>query len=262
LREANCPIDFIGGASMGAIVGAGLALGWSDDELDRRIRKAFVETNPLSDYRLPVVGLVKGHKVDARLKEHFEDHLIEDLHKPFFAVSTNLTQGTFQVHTQGLLRDALRATISLRGILPPVVSDHQVLVDGAVLNNFPVDVMREVHRGRIIGVDVAAAPEGLSADDFINPPGFFGWTMKHGLKTAPPIANLLMRAATVSINPNLHRSITDILIAPELAGVELRDWKKYDATVEEGYESMKQALADVRGPLAQIIQRNVIATAD
>ncbi|MFT3724424.1 MAG: patatin-like phospholipase family protein [Hyphomonadaceae bacterium] len=262
LREANCPIDFIGGASMGAIVGAGLALGWSDDELDSRIRKAFVETNPLSDYRLPVVGLVKGHKVDARLKEHFDDHLIEDLHTPFFAVSTNLTQGSFQVHTQGLLRDALRATISLPGILPPVVSDRQVLVDGAVLNNFPVDVMREVHRGRIIGVDVAAAPEGLSADDFINPPGFFGWTMKHGLKTAPPIANLLMRAATVSINPNQHRSITDILIAPELNGVELRDWKKYDATVEEGYESMKQALADVRGPLAQIIQRNVVATAD
>ncbi len=262
LREANCPIDFIGGASMGAIVGAGLALGWSDDELDRRIRKAFVETNPLSDYRLPVVGLVKGHKVDARLKEHFDDVLIEDLHTPFFAVSTNLTQGSFQVHTQGLLRDALRATISLPGILPPVVSDHQVLVDGAVLNNFPVDVMREVHRGRIIGVDVAAAPEGLSADDFINPPGFFGWTMKHGLKSAPPIANLLMRAATVSINPNQHRSITDILIAPELNGVELRDWKKYDQTVQEGYDSMKQALADVRGPLAQIIQRNVIATAD
>lgn len=262
LREANCPIDFIGGASMGAIVGAGLALGWSDDELDRRIRKAFVETNPLSDYRLPVVGLVKGHKVDARLKEHFDDFLIEDLHTPFFAVSTNLTQGTFQVHTQGLLRDALRATISLPGILPPVVSDRQVLVDGAVLNNFPVDVMREVHRGRIIGVDVAAAPEGLSADDFIDPPGFFGWTIRHGLKNAPPIANLLMRAATVSINPNQHRSITDILIAPELNGVELRDWKKYDATVEEGYESMKQALADVRGPLAQIIQRNVIATAD
>lgn len=262
LREANCPIDFIGGASMGAIVGAGLALGWSDEELDRRIRKAFVETNPLSDYRLPVVGLVKGHKVDARLKEHFDDVLIEDLHTPFFAVSTNLTQGSFQVHTQGLLRDALRATISLPGILPPVVSDHQVLVDGAVLNNFPVDVMREVHRGRIIGVDVAAAPEGLSADDFINPPGFFGWTMKHGLKSAPPIANLLMRAATVSINPNQHRSITDILIAPELNGVELRDWKKYDQTVQEGYDSMKQALADVRGPLAQIIQRNVIATAD
>ena len=261
LHEANCPIDFVGGASMGAIIGASLACGWDDGEIHRRIHKAFVETNPLSDYRLPVVGLVKGHKVDARLKEHFGDRLIEDLPIPFFAVSTNLTQGTFQVHTRGLLRDALRATISLPGILPPVVSAKQVLVDGAVLNNFPVDVMREAHRGRIIGVDVAAAPEGLSADDFVDPPGFFGWTMRHGFKSAPPIANLLMRAATVSINPNQHRNLTDILIVPELQGVELRDWKKYDTTVEGGYLSMKEARADVKGPLAQIIRGNAAASA-
>lgn len=224
--------------------------------MDRRIRKAFVESNPLSDYRLPVVALVKGHKVDARLKEHFGDQLIEELPLPYFAVSTNLTQGTFRIHTQGLLREALRATISLPGILPPVVSDNQVLVDGAVLNNFPVDVMRDVHRGRIIGVDVAQAPEGLSADDFINPPGFFGWTAQHGFRNAPPIANLLMRAATISINPNMHRGLTDLLIAPEMKGIELRDWQDYEAAVEAGYDSMKQALSELKGPLAAIIRGN------
>ncbi len=256
LREAGCPIDFVGGASMGAIIGAGVACGWSDDEIDRRIRKAFVESNPLSDYMLPVVSLVKGHKVDARLKEHFGDVLIEDLELPFFSVSTNLTQGTFRVHTQGLLRDALRATISLPGILPPVVFEKQVLVDGAVLNNFPVDVMRDIHRGRIIGVDVAQAPEGLSAEEFTNPPGFFGWTAANGFRAAPPIANLLMRAATVSINPNAHRGLTDILIAPELTGIELRDWRDYDAAVEAGYNDMKRALAELKGPLAAIIRGN------
>jgi NTE family protein len=256
LREAGCPIDFVGGASMGAIIGAGVACGWDDAEIDRRIRKAFVESNPLSDYRLPVVALVKGHRVDARLKEHFDDLLIEELQLPYFAVSTNLTQGTFRVHTQGLLRDALRATISLPGILPPVVSDNQVLVDGAVLNNFPVDVMRDVHRGRIIGVDVAQAPEGLSADEFINPPGFFGWTAAHGFRAPPPIANLLMRAATVSINPNVHRGLTDLLIIPELQGIELRDWRDYEPAVEAGYQDMKKALTELKGPLAAIIRGN------
>jgi NTE family protein len=261
LREANCPIDFVGGSSMGAIIGAGVACGWPDEEIESRIRKAFVESNPLSDYMLPVVSLVKGHRVDARLKEHFDDLLIEDLPLPYFSVSTNLTQGTFRVHTSGLLRDALRATISLPGILPPVVSENQVLVDGAVLNNFPVDVMRDIHRGRIIGVDVAQAPEGLSAEEFINPPGFFGWTTSHGFKAPPPIANLLMRAATVSINPNAHRGLTDILIAPELEGIELRDWKDYEAAVEAGYKDMKRALSELKGPLAAIIRGNA-ATAD
>jgi NTE family protein len=254
LREAGCPIDFVGGSSMGAIIGAGVALGWNDEEIDYRIRKAFVESNPLSDYRLPVVALVKGHKVDARLREHFGDILIEDMKLPFFAVSTNLTQGTFRVHTEGLLREALRATIALPGILPPIVSDNQVLVDGAVLNNFPVDVMRDMHRGRIIGIDVAESPEGLSAEEFVNPPGFMGWTARHGFNSPPPIANLLMRAATVSINPAMHRDLTDLLVIPELEGIELRDWKDYGPAVEQGHASMQEALANLKGPLAAIIK--------
>jgi NTE family protein len=254
LREANCPIDLVGGASMGAIVAACVACGWDDEEIELRIRKAFVESNPLSDYRLPVVALVKGDKVDSRLHEHFEDRRIEDLTLPFFAVSTNLSQGACRVHTDGVLRTALRASISLPGILPPIVEDDQVLVDGAVLNNFPVDIMRDLHRGRIIGVDVAGTTEALSASEFINPPNFFGWTMRNGFRSAPPIASLLMRAATLTVNPAANRSLTDMLIMPELEGVELRDWKLYDKAVEAGYEAAKAALSELKGPLASIIR--------
>jgi NTE family protein len=261
LREAGCPIDFVGGASMGAVVGACYAMGWSDDEIDERIRRAFVENNPLADYRLPVVALVKGDKVDARLLEHFGDKRIEELNVPFFAVSSNLTNGSFRVHSEGLLREALRASISLPGILPPVVDGHQVLVDGAVLNNFPVDVMRDLHRGRIIGIDVARPPEGLMSTDFENPPGFVRWTIKNGFSSPPPIANLLMRVATIGINTREHRELTDLLIVPELEGIELRDWKKYDAAVEEGYMLMREALAGLSGPLAQIIEANAAAAA-
>lgn len=253
LREMNCPIDFIGGASMGAVVGACVASGWDDDEIDRRIRKAFVESNPLSDYRLPVVALVKGTRVDNRLREHFEERLIEELEIPFFAVSTNLTQGAFRIHREGLLRHALRASISLPGILPPIVVDKQVLVDGAVLNNFPVDVMRDLHRGQIIGVDVAQAPQGLAPDEFADPPSFFGWTLANGFGSAPPIANLLMRTATVSVNPLAHRGLTDVLVTPHLEGVELRDWKAYDLAVEAGYNEMVKAMSDAGGALSTII---------
>ena len=181
---------------------------------------------------------------------------------PFFAVSTNLTLGAYRVHTSGLLRDVLRATIALPGILPPVVFDNQVLVDGAVLNNFPVDVMRDTQRGRIIGVDVAQAPEGLKPDEFRHPPGFFGWTSKRGFSAPPPIANLLMRAATVSMNPNAHRELTDLLIVPEIEGVELRDWKDYERAVEAGYNATRQALDELKGPLAAIIRSSAAAAAD
>lgn len=243
IREAGIPIDFAGGASMGAVVGACVAMGWDDNEIDRRIRKAFVETNPLGDFSLPVISMVKGRRVNRRLEEHFGDVDISELHIPFFAVSTNLSDGTYRVHRKGQLRTALRATISLPGILPPVVHNGEVLVDGAVLNNFPTDVMRELHRGMVIGSDVARAPEGLNADDFVNPPNFFQWVWRHGFSSAPPIAGLLMRSATLNVNPNAGRDLADMLIVPELRDIELRDWTAYDEAVEAGYEAARKALA-------------------
>ncbi|MEO0983350.1 MAG: patatin-like phospholipase family protein [Pseudomonadota bacterium] len=249
MRERGVPIDFAGGTSMGAVVAACVAMGWDDEEIDRRIRKAFVESNPLGDWRLPVVSMVRGRKVDARLREHFGDALIGDLHLPFFAISTNLVDGAVRVHHRGLVRETLRASISLPGILPPVVSGDDLLVDGAVLNNFPVDVMRDFHRGFIVGSDVARQPEGLDPSEFVDPPNFFGWVAKHGLSSAPPIAGLLMRAATVSVDPNTGRELTDVMVVPELDDVQLRDWTAYDRAVEAGYEAGLKAL-DAGGDLA------------
>lgn len=227
---------------MGAVVAGCVAMGWDDAEIEHRIRKAFVDSNPLGDWNIPVVGMVKGHRVDARLKEHFGEAEIGDLEMPFFAVSTNLTDGAYRIHRQGLLRRALRATISLPGILPPVIDNGEVLVDGAVLNNFPTDVMRELQRGFVVGCDVARAPQGLDASEFVNAPGFFGWVAKHGLSSAPPIAGLLMRSATVSVNPNAGRELVDVLVLPELQDIELRDWKAYDQAVEAGYAAAMTAL--------------------
>jgi NTE family protein len=247
LREAGLPFDVIGGTSMGAVIAACAAMGWDDNEIETRIRKAFVESNPLGDYVLPVVGLVRGRRVDDRLQEHFGEALIEDLTTPFFAVSTNLVAGAIRVHRAGLLRKALRASISLPGILPPVVEGaHELLVDGAVLRNFPVDVLKDVHRGPIIGVDVARR-DGIDLEDFRDPPGFFGWIAAHGLQGAPPIASLLMRAATLAIDPWEGRSGADLLIAPEMADIDMRDWKRFDEAVTAGYESAVAALQRPHG---------------
>ncbi len=244
MREHGIPIDFAGGASMGAVIAGCVAMGWDDDEIEHRIRKAFVESNPLGDWNLPVVGLVKGRRVKNRLHEHFGDAQIGDLDLPFFAVSTNLTDGAYRVHRSGPLRDALRASISLPGILPPVVDNGEVLVDGAVLNNFPTDVMREFQRGYVVGCDVARAPEGLTASEFVNPPNFFRWVLNHGFSSAPPIAGLLMRSATVSVNPTSGRDLVDVLVLPELGNIELRDWKAYDDAVKAGYDAAVTALAE------------------
>jgi NTE family protein len=242
LREAGVTFDVVGGTSMGAIVAACTAMGWPDDEIEDRIRRAFVESNPLGDYVLPVVALTRGRRVEARLSEHFGETLIEDLEIPFFACSANLADGTLRVHRNGRLRKALRASISLPGILPPVVdSAHGLLVDGAVLRNFPVDVLKEIHRGPIIGVDVAQR-QGINPEDFIDPPDFFSWIAAHGFQSAPPIASLLMRAATIMVDPWEGRTDVDLLVAPNMPDMDLRDWKKFDETVHAGYDACVTAL--------------------
>jgi NTE family protein len=247
LREAGLPFDVAGGTSMGAIIAACVAMGWKDEEIEWRIRKAFVESNPIGDWVLPVVALTRGRRVEERLQEHFGEALIEDLGIPFFACSTNLATGSLRVHRSGLLRKALRATISLPGILPPVVEGaHSLLVDGAVLRNFPVEVLKELHRGPIIGVDVARQ-EGIDPEDFRDPPGFLGWIAAHGWQAAPPIASVLMRAATLHLDPWEGRSGADLLITPEMGDLDMRDWKRFDETVAAGYEAAVAALQRPHG---------------
>jgi NTE family protein len=247
LREAGIPFDVAGGTSMGAIVAACMAMGWDDDEIELRIRKAFVESNPLGDYVMPVVALTRGRRVEERLREHFGETLIEDLNIPFFCVSTNLAAGALHVHRSGSLRKALRATISLPGILPPVVDGaNSLLVDGAVIRNFPVDVLKELHRGPIIGVDVARR-DGIDPEDFRDPPGFLSWIAAHGWQAPPPIASLLMRSATLAVDPWEGRSGADVLIAPEMPDIDMRDWKRFDEALASGYEAAVAALQSPHG---------------
>ncbi len=259
LREHHIPIDFAGGTSMGGVVAACVAMGWDDKEIDWRIRKGFVSSNPLGDYNLPVVGLVRGHRVDKRLKEHFGNATIGDLDIPFFCVSTNLTDGNTRLHRRGFVRHALRASIALPGILPPVIDDGDVLVDGGVLNNFPINVMKGMHRGYIIGSDVTRQRQGFPPDEFIEPPGFLKWIFQNGFSRTPPIASLLMRSATVGVNATTGHELTDLCIHPVINDLELRDWESYDEAVEAGYEATCAAIKASRIPLTRLAPKAPIA---
>lgn len=253
LRERKVPIDLIGGASMGAIIAACVAMGWGDAEIEARIREGFVDSNPLGDHVLPVVALTRGARVEERLWRNFGDVRIEDLETPFFCTSSEMTRGETRVHRRGLLREALRASIALPGILPPVVAGDDLLVDGAVMNNFPTDLMATLHRGVTIGIDVARAGT-ISPDAFVDPPEFLNWVWRHGFRSAPPIVSLLMRAATARQELRHKDNPADILIEPPVAGVELRDWKQYDRAVIDGYAATLGVLDRRWATLSPIVE--------
>ena len=263
LRRRGVPIDFVGGASMGAVVAAGVAMGWDDGEMESRIRRAFVDTSPLDDIAFPMIAMTRGEKVRQRLDEHFDDVEIADLWLPFFCVSSNLTSGAYHLHRQGLLQKALRASISLPGVLPPVAEDGSVLVDGAVMKNFPADVMRAFHLGPIVGVDVTRG-RSITAADIQPPASLWRWIISGEWRKGPPIVALLMRAATVTTGRDLtaSREATDVLITPKLDGVDIRDWKAFDPAVTAGRAAAGLALDSLEHPVSEMRRRASLRDAE
>lgn len=256
LRERKVPVDFVGGASMGAIVAASLAMGWDEAEMDHRIRAAFVDSSPLDDIAFPLIAMTHGEKVKHRLEEHFGEVDIADLWLPFFCVSSNLTSGVYHLHRKGSLRSALRATISLPGVMPPVTEDGNVLVDGAVMKNFPTDIMRAMHLGPVVGVDVTRG-RSIGADDVQRPKSPWRWLISGEWRKGPPIVGLLMRTATVSTGREItaSRQATDLLILPQVDGVDLRDWRAYEPTIALGYKAGIAALDQLTGPVTDLRKR-------
>jgi NTE family protein len=256
LREHGVEFDFVGGCSMGAIIAGGVAAGWDDAEMSARIRKAFVDTSPLDDISFPFISMVRGEKVRDRLHEHFGDLQIADLWLPFFCVSSNLTTGAYQIHRRGTLRTALRASISLPGVLPPVTSGSNVLVDGAVMKNFPADIMRALQLGPVVGVDVSRG-RSITAEDVERPASMWKWLWSGEWRSGPPIVALLMRAATVTVGRDLaaSREATDVLITPTMERIDIRNWRAFDPAVEAGYIAAQKALDGLGKPVSALRRR-------
>jgi len=236
LAEAHVPFDHLGGTSMGAIIAAGIAAEWTIEELTARMREAFVETNPLNDYTLPLIAMVRGKKVSNLLREHFGDIHIEELPKPFFCVSSDLTSGRTHVHRSGLLWRALRASVALPGILPPVTHHGHLLVDGGIMNNLPVDVMASGSHGPIIASDVTGELD-LQARDPRYGERPWWWLISQRMRGNPSIVSILMRSGTVGSEAQRRvvREQADFLFEPPLEDVGLRDWRAFDRAIAEGY---------------------------
>jgi NTE family protein len=239
LREAGVPIDLVGGTSMGGILGAGVAQLWSVEELKERFHAAFVRGKPLRDYTLPFVSLVSGRKVSRLLRKDCGDIDIEDLPLTFFCVSSNLTTGHSTVHRRGLLWLWLRASVAIPGVLPPVVHKGEVLVDGGTMNNLPVDAMRELGRGPVIGVDVGADRAFTTDSEEIDVP--LPWQLMSWLRVRrhrPNIFQILWRAGMVnsSAMTAAHREKTDLLLQPPLAQIDMLNWSAFERAIAAGYE--------------------------
>ena len=251
LVEAGVPIDAVGGTSIGSVLGACIASGWSWERVYEENRREFLG-NPTSDYNfLPLVSLLAGRKLDRILTRIFGDTRVEELWLPFFCVSGNFTQAREVVHTRGGLKRALLASMALPGIFPPVVSGNDLLVDGGVFNIMPVDVMARTGVNNIMAVDLRPDDKQRPELTFDQVPGTWALLLDR-LKSEtrrryqiPSMINMMMGANTLNGQQKRSQVIADVdvLFNPDVRRFGLLEWKSYDLLVEEGYRHAQEVLA-------------------
>ena len=256
-EEHHIPIDVIAGTSMGGLIGGAYASGMSADELsellehtnwdemfgfspfqyknvrrkeDARDYPSRIEFGIKRGLALPL-ALNSGQQVDFLLARIAGLYVglssFDDLPTPFRAIAVDLVTAQQIVLDKGELASAMRATMSLPGIFPPVERDGMVLVDGGAMNNVPADVVRAMGAGTVIAINV----------------GFMGDTRP----VSGSLFGLMGQTIDTMMQANTRRSMAsaDIVINPDLSDFGSLDWRRSADLAVEGYraaEAMKDAL--------------------
>ena len=232
LEENNIPVDFIVGVSIGSIVGAYYAINLEVKTLEEKtLQLTKKDLFKLVDITSPKRALIAGNKIKNFINELIEDKSFSDAKIPLKIITTDLCSGEEIQLNKGKLVDAIRASISLPGIFPPVELDNRLLADGGVVNSTPVDVVKKMGADIIIGVDL---------------------TMKHPVKLKNPnIVETLMQSfeilRTQAAKFNVNKVKDAVIIRPNFSG-KLDSYRFYKTQefIEEGKRIAKEFLPRIK----------------
>ncbi len=242
MEAHGVPVDRIAGASMGSVIAAAIA---QRIEASRRVEMTQAAFKDLLDYTIPVVSLVKGERITANIQDQWGGIDIEDLWLPFSCVTTNLTTSQVVHHRRGPTDLAVRASVAIPGVLPPVPFEGDLLIDGGVLDNLPVDlVSNDPSIGTIIAVDVAPPLGPRAKSDYGL--SVSGWSalrnqISRKKNQYPGVVAVLMRTMLIGSARDRSRTVEsgdlDLYLDLELKGVSLLDFETVEEVSARGYEA-------------------------
>lgn len=263
LEEAGVRIDYIGGASMGAIVGGLYASGWSASQLDSILKgtnmsalledKIPREVTPIFEKfngeKYPFSLSVKDGKVGLPLA-YSDGQFVYDLLSqltartcytddfsqlpiPFFCTGTDVSTGESVMLDHGNLALSMRASGAFPGLLSPVEINYRLLSDGGIVNNFPAKEVKERGMDLVIGVNVE---EGLLGRNELN-----------------SLEKLITQIGSFQMNEKSEEQLQycDVLICPDVVGVGLTDFELADTLMNRG----ERAARDLWDVLTDIAKR-------
>jgi len=249
LDEAGVPIDYIGGTSIGSIIGALYAVGYDPDMIEKLVReqdwnqvlydkfseelmpidrrmneRRYLATFPITNGKMKVKSaFVEGVYVNMLLSRlMLPAHNIQDYSKlsvPFYCIATDVEHACQYEMTSGSLSRSVRASMSIPFLFQPVTIDGRLLIDGGMVNNFPVRNMKEHGADIIIGIDLE--DESIPASQIDN-----------SLQLFTSLMNLS------SLEESLYaRSHCNIYIKPNLHGRDMLSFNDFDSIIQFGQDA-------------------------
>ena len=250
LEEKGIPVDYAAGTSMGSLVAAMYAVGYSPEAIEKTIKnidwKALVKNKiPRNDVmylhrgdynkfminleadenfslKIPA-GLVKNQGMQIKLNEIFWHQLdnpdFTTFPIPYFCVGANIMKGEKVIIDKGNISDAVRSSMAVPLIFEPFREDSMLIVDGGLYDNFPVEEMKKRNIDIVIGVNVGFAP--FSHEE---------------LDSSPKIAYQLMWINNIEHNAKA-RALCDVLIEPDTKNYSAWSFANVDAIINAGYKA-------------------------
>ena len=233
LENANIRPDYLTGTSMGGVIAAAYASGLSPGEIEQialkyaSVRKLW----GLADLTLPRRGLLQGERLLAFFEKHMQGCTFADLRVPLTLIAVDLNSRQ-EVHLQeGSVAEAVRATVSIPGLLAPVEQNGQRLVDGGLLNNLPVDVVQAMGADVTLGVDVYSNNGGPSFWQELGQTRVLSQTIGELITVLGESLNLLIHQQSAN---KLQKSPPNFLIHPDIP---------VDVTVVTGYHRAAELIS-------------------
>ena len=249
-KEAGIGLDIVGGTSMGSLIAGQLALGWDHQTMIRQTKASLPKS--VLDYTFPLTALITGRRWTNMVVKLFGDVQIEDLWLDYFCISSNLTQAEAIIHDSGPLWQAVRTSTAIPGIIPPMIKNGDLLVDGGVLDNLPVAVMHQRNGGGpIIASDVSAPVDLRTTTEF--GPYLSGWQLLwqrlNPFAQAPDIPSLgatILRSSLLSSAQALDeaKAMADIYIYPPVEKYGTLEFEALEAIVDIGYVHAQKVIEE------------------
>ena len=245
LQEAEFPIDLIAGTNIGAVVGAQLALGWDPERMAQENQRAWTRMG--RDLSLPFVSLRGGRRLRSSMERMFGDIAIEDLWLGFRCATVDLSWCHLVSKKSGPLRRWVCASVSIPGIHPPVVNGGRLYVDGGLLENVPIRLLREAGAGTMIAIDPSPFRRQMVDEQITEAPAGVDFLLRRLPVIGggfPSILSLIYRALSVAQQSQRqdHQAISDLYIEPPVDRFGVTDYDHIQKIIEFGYEETKRRL--------------------